>query len=353
MYLSCPHCTLNLQEKNEQLHCTSCDQIWDIRSGIPRFVDDIYYWGELPLTLMQEVNACAQEHDWRTALDTLVKYQYPNIYEYVTDASRADFTYLIPLEKESVILDVGSGWGTISYLLALRHEHIVSIESVAERIAFQQIRAKQENIANIELVQASFLQMPVTQGGFDLAILNGVLEWIGIASEAKPPYELQLDVLRKLWASLKPGGYLYIGIENRLAYGYFLGGLDHSGLPFTSLMPRSLANVVMRRTAKRDWRTHKGTDAYRTYTYSYWGYKRLLKQAGFSNVKVNLVFPDYNHPAYIISAEDKAVFQYVVRQLYSGQSTRRKLLRNAAIIAASLGLHRFLSPCFSIFAQKL
>jgi SAM-dependent methyltransferase len=353
MHLSCPDCSVPLQRQARQLVCRSCNNSWIIRDEIARFVDDAYYWGELPQELMQQVNSYAKRYGWMAAMNTYVKAAYPNIYHYVTDASRADFAYFVPLQEDSVILDVGSGWGTISYLLGLQHGLVVSVESVAERIAFQRIRLEQESITNLELIQASFLRMPLAESSFDLVVMNGVLEWVGIASEAKPPEELQLDVLRKLWASLKPGGYLYVGIENRLSYQYFLGGRDHSGLPFTSLLPRSLANVVMLRKKKKSWRTGQGREAYRTYTYSYWGYRKLLQQAGFKNVQINLVLPDYNHPAYIVPADDSDVFRYVIRQLYSGQSTRRRFLRTAASVTSWFGLHRFFTPCFSIFAQKL
>ncbi|MBK7920532.1 MAG: class I SAM-dependent methyltransferase [Chloroflexi bacterium] len=353
MQLTCPDCSSILQEQEQQLICQNCDRIWALTDGIARFVENAYYWGELPQELMRKVNTHAKAHGWISALNTYVKDDYANIYNYVTDANRADFTYFIPLTQDSVVLDVGSGWGTIPYLLALRHKHVVSLESVEERITFQRIRAEQEGLDNLQLIQASFLRMPLAENSFDLAILNGVLEWIGIASEVKSPRELQLNVLRKLWSSLKPGGWLYVGIENRFGYDYFLGGPDHSGVPYTSLMPRSMANMVMSRKSGNTWRTKQRIDAYRTYTYSYWGYKKLLQEAGFDNVQVNLVFPDYNHPAYIIPATDKKVFRYIVQQLYSGQTAKRKLLRTAATLTAPLGLQRVFSLCFSIFAQKL
>ena len=37
---------------------------------------------------------------------------------------------------------------------------------------------------------------------------------------------------------LKPGGSIYVGIENRYAYGYFMGAQDHNRLRYTSILPR-------------------------------------------------------------------------------------------------------------------
>jgi ubiquinone/menaquinone biosynthesis C-methylase UbiE len=301
---------------------------------------------------MKEVNEFACNHGWRRALDHYVRQDYPHIYQYVLDYGRADFAYLAPLNKQSVILDVGSGWGTLSCLLAERVGAVYSLESVRERIEFLTIRAEQEQIKNIQPIQASFLELPVPEKCLDLVILNGVFEWIGIADDSKSPDELQLMVLHKLYDCLKPGGSLYIGIENRFGYNYFLGGKDHSDLPYTSLMPRWLADNIMAAKGKGSRRTGQAKGAYRTYTYSYWGYKSILEKAGYTSVKRYLVFPDYNHPSYIVPAENLNAFRYMVNQLYSGDTRKQQVLHKLVRITAPFGLQKIFSPCFGIYAKK-
>lgn len=350
--LSCPKCSEYLVTSGQQLVCRDCARNYSIVSGIPQFIEDPYYWGELPELLMQKVNEVAYADGWQIALERLVRDEYPNIYKYVIDYGRADFTSLTSIDKTSTVLDVGSGWGTLSCLLARQAGWVYSLESVRERIEFLKIRAQQEKLDNIQPIQASFLEMPIPPQSVDLVVLNGVFEWIGIADFSKKPDELQHDVLVKIFECLKPGGSIYIGIENRLGYGYFLGGKDHSDLPFTSLMPRWLADFVMEKKNAESRRTHQAKGAYRTYTYSYWGYKKVLEKAGFVEVERYLVFPDYNHPAYLVPGHNSQAFRYMVNQLYSGDSLKQQILRIIAHATASLGFPKIFSPCFGIIASK-
>lgn len=47
---------------------------------------------------------------------------------------------------------------------------------------------------------------------------------------------------------LRPRGYLYLVIENRFVPGYFIGYPDpHCGLPFVTVLPRTLADRFARR----------------------------------------------------------------------------------------------------------
>jgi ubiquinone/menaquinone biosynthesis C-methylase UbiE len=312
-----------------------------------------YYWGEIEQELMQQVNIRAGQSGWHSALNQLVREKHSNVYQYAVDAGRADFAYYADLDPEkSVVLDVGSGWGNISCLLARRARRVISVESVIERIEFTRIRAEQENLVNVQPVQASFLELPVPTSSVDFIVLNGVLEWVGIANLDVSPNVLQRRLLEKLYRCLRPGGALYIGIENRFGYGYFLGNRDHSDLPFTSLMPRRVADLVMRLYSQRSRRTGQAAGFYRTYTYSYRGYKSLLHAAGFADIMAYLVFPDYNHPAYMVPENNRQAFEYLVTQMYSGGSRRRQLMTSVASSLAKTGLQRIFSPCFSIFAKK-
>jgi hypothetical protein len=103
---------------------------------------------------------------------------------------------------------------------------------------------------------------------------------------------------------LRPGGYLYVGIENRMALGYFLGYPDpHCSLPFVTVLPRLLAHWYARR---------KGLRGYRSYLYSSRGYRKLLRESGFSDVEMYLALPSYNHPRYLIPIEQR-LFNYFSR----------------------------------------
>jgi SAM-dependent methyltransferase len=350
--LVCPECSSFLSESEYALYCNSCNTKYPITNGIPRFISNPYYWGEIPQALMSEVNRKAKENGWFTSIEKIVAPDYPNIYRYITDFSRADFGYLMNLGLDKTVIDIGSGWGTLSTLIAPLVGKVLSVESVTERIEFTNIKANQEGLINVFPIQASFLQLPIPQAYADLAILNGVLEWIGIASYDDNPYNLQMSVLRRIFESLKTGGQLYIGIENRLGYQYFLGARDHSDLRFTSLMPRWLADLTMKWKNQQSRRSNQAAGSYRTFTYSYWGYRSILRKAGFSHVRMYLVFPDYNRPSYLIPADNHLAFNYLIEQMYSSNNFKRRILKSLARNTSFIGLQKIFSPCFSIIATK-
>src|SRR2546421_270168 len=66
--LICPGCSAPLLEQGANLHCLRCQKSWPVVNGIPHFVQDFPYWGEIPLEQMQEVNLAAETGPWKAAL---------------------------------------------------------------------------------------------------------------------------------------------------------------------------------------------------------------------------------------------------------------------------------------------
>ena len=110
------------------------------------------------------------------------------------------------------------------------------------------------------------------------------------------PRSAQLRFLRRLHTLLKPSGRLLIGIENRLGYVSITGAIDHSGLPFTNLLPRPLATAALRLFTPRHHRMKTSSRSYRTYTYSAPGFRRLFREAAFQRSECYWAEPGYNQP---------------------------------------------------------
>src|SRR5205823_4310509 len=71
------------------------------------------------------------------------------------------------------------------------------------------------------------------------------------------PRKVQLRFLEEICRILKPRGQLFVAIENRFDYEYFMGHPDHhSGLRYSSLLPRFLANLYSIFAARRPYRTY-------------------------------------------------------------------------------------------------
>src|ERR1039458_639950 len=67
-FLVCPDCGVHLQVASEMLNCSQCQRQWPIINGIPHFVTDFPYWGEITRDQMEEVNRRAEMGDWKAAL---------------------------------------------------------------------------------------------------------------------------------------------------------------------------------------------------------------------------------------------------------------------------------------------
>ncbi len=301
MLLKCLHCGARLALERDRCACLACSASWPVVGDIPRFFQSPdYYWGEVGRDEARQLLAAAREGGWAAA----VRARFPegdNMYYGLLDPQRASWLPWLGLDEKSVALDLGCGYGAITHSISHSVGEVYSVEAIPERIEFTQERLRQEGIGNVRLVQASALSLPLIDGSFDLIIVNGILEWVGEWQREGNPRDVQVGFLATLRGLLKENGVLVIGIENRIGYGLFLGGSDHSGIAYTSLVPRFVATFLLRRSSKPHHRTTLNPKReYRTYTYSEGGYRRLLSDAGFAGVSCYWADPGYNQPYHLI-----------------------------------------------------
>jgi SAM-dependent methyltransferase len=359
LQLVCPTCKTALVCANGRLTCESCAAFFPLREGVPSFAEHDFYWNEIPRPDMQKVIEAAKAQGWQTAVYDVLNPRGSEVHATVGDERRADWKYLLPLSRESSVLDLGCGWGAAALALAENCGRVVAMDATWERVHFLDIRRRQQGIGNLYPIHGGdTLTFPFSDVYFDLVVLVGVLEWFGESYPHLPPRAAQLKALRSLWALLKPGGYLYVGIENRFGYDYLMGRPDHNGIPFVGLLPRRLADRVSR------WRTG---ETFRTYQYSMWGYRRLLREAGFDNIQFYGDLPQYRHPHYYIPLQDSQTFDYFLSHLWEsfkqGTPGRARDYRRAYWLADAglrvarylrlAGLARYVVPGFSMIAKRI
>ena len=341
--------------------CPQCGLTFQNQQGVIDFIPDSdFYWGEIDENHMKTVNEMAEREGWFSAIRQYFT-DRPEFVKYIVDPARLGWLFhCYDEENNEACLDIGSGWGPLSFGLSRFYKTVYSVDGVYERLRFQAIRAESDNISNIRLLRSTLLKLPLSDNTVDMVALNGVLEWIGLSDLEQEPDELQAAFLCEIRRVLKPNGRVYLGIENRFSVLYFLGAKDHGGTRFTSLMPRWLASKVVTNIERR--KGQQGVDAhvfsgiesgYRTYTYSARGYKKMLQKAGFPVISTNWAWSGYSFPR-MSGPTDGISIRYVLNHLRDlTDKTWLHLLLNlmSYIPNQILGwLIRIFSPYFLIIA---
>ena len=301
------------------------------------------YWGELPQAEFSGLlDRIESENDFDvTIFQYFAGHSRKDLFPYITDCwGRGSWHALLASAECGVAVDLGAGLGAITEYLSGQYHQVFSIEGCKERCRFLALRKARKRLENVTIINGDVYQLPFADGSVDLVACNGVLEWVGLGSAGRVD-DVQIQVLQEIRRVLKPDGVLYVGIENRWALAYFLGLPDHSGLRFTSLVPRWMASLLMRLQTPRTWFSVDAMKScYRTYTYGRRGYDALLRKAGFVHNSCFSVEPSYDLPAYSYPAEGCGALIKMFYRLFGSRLIPRFL-------------HQRFCSCFFLFASKL
>ncbi len=108
------------------------------------------------------------------------------------------FLDLAALGDGDVVLDLGCGSGTDSFLAALRADRVVGVDMTDAQLEKAGRLAAEAGVANVEVRRGMIEDPPVDEGGFDRVISNGVIN----LSPDKP------GVFAAAARALRPGGRL-------------------------------------------------------------------------------------------------------------------------------------------------
>lgn len=233
-------------------------------------------------------NDTATFHSFRRLLDT-----HQQSYEdYVLSDSR--HTGLIRfLDRQlaqcpsGTALDIGCGAGSVSRGLATRYGSVIGIDQNSDNVALAAQLTDKSGKGNVRYQTGAAAALPLEDQSVDLALLNGVLEWVGLNDAGEKPQARQRQVLREVLRVLKPGGHLYLAIENRTHPRTLLRD-PHTHLPLVNALPRSLASII-------SW--VKTGKPFQAYIYGHTRLQGLLAETGFGSSSVYVAFPGYQHPS--------------------------------------------------------
>jgi SAM-dependent methyltransferase len=310
-------------------------------NGIKDFSDKDFYWGIISKEEMNSFNDLARMVGYEKAKSN---FSFSGRFDYAENYRRADFHFLLPTKNDAEILDVGSGFGNITIPLSKFYSKITAVDASLPLLEFSKIRADELGIKNIDFVHVDSLDncnLPFKEKSFDAIILNGVLEWVGAPDDSGfSPGNIQINFLKHLRSLLKEDGVLYIGIENRLFPGWIKRD-PHSKLKWTSILPRHFANIYAKKHKQKN---------YRTYIYSYRGYKKLLKKAGLGIDKTYFPQTSYREPDYIYS-DDSEVKNYLYKNNFIFKILTKKW-SNFVKLSSIFGLETILLSSFMFFSSK-
>ena len=191
---------------------------------------------------------------------------------------RENIVEWIPMTKDMRVLEIGSGCGAISGILAEKCGHLTCIELSKKRSMINAYRNQDRD--NMDILVGNFQTLePHLEEMFDVITLIGVLEYAGSYIDSDNPYEDFIKIIKK---HLKPNGRIIIAIENRFGLKYWEGAKeDHTGKFFDSLEGYAKDGGV---------RTFSGSEL-----------EKLAENAGFKGGTFFYPYPDYKLPLMIFS----------------------------------------------------
>lgn len=295
----CPNCLGVPSVTDRKVSCPKCNAEFGVKDGIPvlRQNNDTYY-GEFPQDEMHQLIHASRTDLEGSIRDYLRKRDAPpRLGEYILGRGRAGWQYLLPVDRDSKVLDLGCGWGTLAWSLAQFCGHVVACDSTLERMQLLGIRRQVDELDNLQLVCAGDSKhLPFPDNSFNAVVVNGVLEWVPSGLPGNPR-DVQMEFLREIRRVLKPDGCLFLGIENRYAWKTWAMNADgHTDLRFVPWLPRTLAHLYSK---------IKGKGSYRNYLYGPGQYRKLLSDCGFADTQFYVPCPGYHHPLRMIDFEDK------------------------------------------------
>lgn len=326
--LVCPQCKKHLIKECNTLICKECNLQWQTRENIPNFSNgDILHSDGHIINKLQYFLDSPQTEKCSEVLYNINQERIANSEPVFEDQRMADWCYLLPHSRKNNALILGCGLGIIPISLAQFYETVYAIDPVWEKVAFLDQRKRHTGINNLFCIQGNMVNnLPFPHNFFDLIAMSDFMWCIGQSTLS--------ETVRHAYKLLRPGGTTYLCLGNRY----------------------SLLNLF-------DKLKQGNAKSFR----SIWGYKRILRENGFSNIRFYASLPFYDGISlFYLPLENDNILQYFFRSIfplldmvspetkkdYAMQYTMAKLGARLALFFRLTWLTKFFVSGFSIFAEK-
>lgn len=149
---------------------------------------------------------------------------------YHTHPSRGNVIRAFDIPAGSSILEIGAGCGGVTRYLGEVGAIVDALEPMPARALAARERTR--DLPGVEVLVGELDDLP-QEASYDLVVVVGVLEYVGLGTEDPTPYVSFLTEIRK---RLNPGGSLVLAIENQFGVKYLAGAPeDHTSQVFDSI----------------------------------------------------------------------------------------------------------------------
>lgn len=250
------------------------EQIGKIKLDLSKYSgEDLYCDGDVEDELLDIVQRYAQV-------------EYPQIIEqrgswpilYHLSPQRENIVDFVPMTKQDRVLEVGSGCGAITGVLARKAGSVTCVDLSKKRSMINAYR--HSDCGNVTIHVGNFQDIePQLPQNYDYICLIGVFEYGRGYIGGEHPYE---EFLRILLRHLAPGGRILIAIENKYGLKYFAGCKeDHLGTYFSGI-----ENYQEEGSAR---------------TFSRKGLEKIFRSCGIRDYQFYYPYPDYKFMTTIYS----------------------------------------------------
>lgn len=333
----CPLTLAPLERARDEL-VGPAGQRYPIDRGLPLFLSGAPVEEPELVAQLDRLVARAREVGWRRAVQA--EWADPR---YVTSEGRAAYVDLLPLDSSSRVLEVGCSLGQGTAALARRAGSVDAVEVVPGQAAFAAERLRQDGLDNVDVcVAGDDCRLPFASDRFDVAVLNLVVEWCGARGSIGAAGS-QRRLLSEVARTLKRNGTVFVATKNRFGLPYLTGAPDEhsSDLRFASLLPRALLPAALRVAGKPPAAGN---------LHSYPALTRLLRAAGFTNLRPYWAAPDARYPARYIPADRDSILAAKLA-LSPGELGRTRRVRWLMKLVPA-GLLRYVAPSLVFLAAK-
>lgn len=346
MRIKCPQCSEGYETNIVmRVACPACGH--DLFKGQEYASTELFSnrAGFDPGTTYDDFLSKAEKVGWQRALEGR-----GDLTDWFESRSRANGLYLTKIDQKSIVLDYGCGFGSLSFVAASIAKEVVSLDTSLVYLRGLNIRRKQDGINNIFPIKSDYINFPFFEDTFDLILVNGVLEYIPCQHLSHPQEEMAMDFIKALTRVLKPGGQIYLAIENRYGLNYLLGGQDeHTNLRFVTVLPRRLSEIyskLLRGLPYREW------------TYSYKDLARLFRENVDFHQQFYAALPEYRYPKAFVSLDNPHLLHLFLKNNKGNNgSLKRRIAIRLAKQGSRIGLTKLpfwgkLVPCFACVFTK-